>query len=87
MLGLWAKLQAMLQAMLQAILQAAGPVVYYYKVLKGRFVKRDFRACWPLFLGVPGFSFLGVSWAFVFGSSFLEWSTATRPTVAYRLRS
>ena len=46
------------------MLQAAGPVGYYYKVLTGRVVEREFRACWPLFLGV--------SWAF--RSSFLAFS-------------
>jgi hypothetical protein len=68
-LELWAKLQAMLQA----ILQAAGPVGYYYKVFKGRFVKRKVRACWPLFLGVLLLSVLlldprfGRFWILVFG--------------------
>jgi len=45
----WAKLQAMLQG----ILQEAGPVGYYYKVLTykvliGREVELEFRACGPL---------------------------------------
>jgi hypothetical protein len=44
----WAKLQAMLQG----ILQGAGPVGCYYKVLTGRVVKREFKACWPSFWGV-----------------------------------
>jgi hypothetical protein len=48
----WAKLQAMLQAMLQGILQGAGPVGYCYKVLTGRVVERELRACWPSFLDV-----------------------------------
>ena len=48
MLGPWAKLQAMLQG----ILQGAGPVGCYHKVLTGCVIEREFRACWPLFLGV-----------------------------------
>ena len=48
MLAPWAKLQAMLQG----ILQGAGPVGCYYKVLTGRVVKREFKACWPSFRGV-----------------------------------
>ena len=70
MLEPWAKLQAMLQG----ILQGAGPVGCCYKVLTGRVVERELRAGGP--------SFLGVSWVFVSRSSFLEWSAATRPTVA-----
>jgi len=37
----WAKLQAMLQG----ILQGVGPVGCCYKVLTGRVVEREFRAC------------------------------------------
>jgi hypothetical protein len=65
----WAKLQAMLQG----ILQGAGPVGCY-KVLTGRVVEREFRGAGPRFWAFPG--------CFVSRSSFLEWSAATRPTVA-----
>jgi hypothetical protein len=41
-----------LQAMLQGTLQGAGPVGCCFKVLSVRVVEREFRACWPLFLGV-----------------------------------
>jgi len=37
----WAKLQAMLQG----ILQGVGPVGCCYKVLTGRVVEREFKAC------------------------------------------
>ena len=45
MLAPWAKLQAMLQS----VLEGAGLVGCYYKVLTGRVVEREFKACWPSF--------------------------------------
>ena len=54
MLEPWAKLQAMLQG----ILQGVGPVGCCYKVLTGRVVEREFRACGPRFWAFPGCLFL-----------------------------